>query len=100
MIEQIIYIIILVIMAFIIYKKMPLLKADKKSATVKKSQILDEYKKQLDDISFKYKNDKETQKLEKTKQLKQINQELSQNIFFDKSEHLNAMQELTKYSFS
>lgn len=97
--EQIAIILGLVLVAFIIFKRMPLTKTDIKSKAIKKSQIIDEYKKQIDTLNLRLKDDPETLKLEKTKLLKSINAELSQNIFFDADELRKAIQELTSYSF-
>ncbi len=92
-------ILILALAAFIIFKKMPLTKIDKKSKAIKKSEIIDGYKKQIDTLNLRFKDDLETLKIEKTKLLKTINAELSQNIFFDADELKQTIQELTSYSF-
>ena len=60
-----------------------------KSSIVKKSEIIDGYKKRLDSV-----NNKD----EKNEILKDINQELARNIFFDQDELKKAMQELVAYS--
>lgn len=92
-------ILILALAAFIIFKKMPLTKIDAKSKAIKKSEIIDGYKKQIDTLNFRFKDDLETLKIEKMKLLKTINAELSQNIFFDADELKQTIQELTSYSF-
>ena len=62
-------------------------------------EIIDGYKKQLDILNLRLKDEPEKLKEEKTKLLKLINAELSQNIFFDADELKQAIQELTSYSF-
>ena len=99
MMEQIALILILALGAYFIFKKMPLTKSENKSEVVKKSEIIDGYKKQIDLLNLKYKDDLATLKIEKTKLLKSINAELSQNIFFDADELKKTVQELTSYSF-
>ena len=61
-----------------------------KSSAVKKSEILNGYKQHLDKLETK---------LEKTQFLKEVNQELARNIFFDQDELKEAMKNLTAYSF-
>ncbi|RLA81494.1 MAG: hypothetical protein DRG78_09125 [Epsilonproteobacteria bacterium] len=61
-----------------------------KQPAVKKSEIILGYKKHLDTLSNKD---------EKIKFLKEINQELSRNIFFDQDELKKAIEDLTAYSF-
>ncbi len=97
--EQLLLALILAAGAFIIFKKMPLTKPDTKSKAIKKHEIIDEYKKQIDTLNLTLKDDPELLKMEQTKLLKFINQELSQNIFFDADELKQTMKELTGYAF-
>ncbi len=55
--ENIILILILALIAFIIFKKMPLTKRDPKSAIIKKNEIIDNYKKQIDTLNLRFMND-------------------------------------------
>ncbi len=90
---DILFIIILVIffigILFLIVKQLKTSSFSTKSQVVKKSEIIDGYKKTLDGVDGK---------IERTRMLKQINQELALNIFFDQDEIRKAMQELTMYS--
>ncbi len=61
-----------------------------KSSIVKKSEIIDGYKKHIDNLRTKE---------EKTQFLKEINKELARNIFFDQDELKEAVKNLTAYSF-
>jgi len=60
-----------------------------KSSIVKKSEIIDGYIKSLDKLSTKD---------EKNELLKQINNELAMNIFFDQDELRKTMQDLVAHS--
>jgi tRNA G26 N,N-dimethylase Trm1 len=60
-----------------------------KSTGVKKSEIIENYKREINKLSTKE---------EKTQYLKQINQELARNIFFDQNEIQGAMRELTNHA--
>ena len=62
---------------------------ENKSSIVKKSEIIDGYKKSLDMLSNKD---------EKNQLLKQINNELAMNIFFDQDELRKTMQDLVAHS--
>ena len=62
---------------------------ENKSSIVKKSEIIDGYKKSLDKLSNKD---------EKNQLLKQINNELAMNIFFDQDELRKTMQDLVAHS--
>lgn len=67
-----------------------------KSSAVKKSEIIDNYKNQMQNVIKTYENDKKKQIEEKTKLLKKINHELSMNLFFDKEEAKELLSELLK----
>jgi hypothetical protein len=64
------------------------LKLKRKSKVIKKQNIIENYKKQLDSL-----NNKD----QKIKTLKIINQELGRNIFFDKNEIPQIMKDLTNH---
>jgi hypothetical protein len=66
-----------------------------KSKAVKKSEIIDSYKKQMKDVLQKNEDDKSKQIQEKIKLLKKINYELSMNLFFDEKEAKELLNELT-----
>lgn len=67
-----------------------------KSAAVKKSEIIEDYKNQMKETVLLYKDDAIKLKEEKTKLLKKINYELSMNLFFDESEAKELLTELLK----
>ncbi|HIP11568.1 MAG TPA: hypothetical protein EYG73_02505 [Arcobacter sp.] len=60
-----------------------------KSTVIKRHEIIDGYKKSID-------NEKDKEKRDLL--LKRINQELARNIFFDQDELKKTMQELIAYS--
>lgn len=69
-----------------------------KAPAVKKEELIQNYKKQMIELLKKHKNDKEKQTKQKIKLLKQINQELSMNLFFEKVEARKLLQELSNLS--
>ena len=69
-----------------------------KEPAVKKDELIRAYKIQMRDLLKKYENDKETQTVEKIKLLKQINHELSMNLFFNENEATKLLKELSSYS--
>lgn len=66
-----------------------------KPTAVKKSEIIDSYKNQMREVLDKNQDDKSKQLKEKIKLLKQINHELSMNLFFDEKEAKELLNELT-----
>lgn len=66
-----------------------------KSKAVKKEELIENYKVELLNILEKYENNKELQLQEKLKFLKRVNYELSMNIFFEKEEARDLIQELS-----
>lgn len=66
-----------------------------KPATVKKDELIQNYKDELLEILEKNKENKEKQIQEKMKFLKRVNSELSMNIFFDEVEAKNLIRELS-----
>ena len=66
-----------------------------KPQAVKKDELIENYKLELLEILDKYEENKELQLQEKLKFLKRVNHELSMNIFFEKEEARNLIQELS-----
>lgn len=66
-----------------------------KSTAIKKEEIIALYQQQMIDILEKYKDNKELQIKEKIKLLKNINNELALNIFFDEQESKKILKDLT-----
>ena len=69
-----------------------------KAPAVKKEELIQSYKNQMRELLKKYENDKKIQTAEKIKLLKQINHELSMNLFFEKDEARKLLKELSLYS--
>lgn len=66
-----------------------------KAPAVKKEELIQFYRDQMKELLSKYENDKKLQTQEKIKLLKQINQELSMNLFFEKEEATKLLKELS-----
>ena len=97
--ESIILLILGVILVFVvIYLKNSFLiiKQNTKSQTVKKEEIIEQYENQMNELVKKYSSNKENLTNEKIKLLKQINHELSMNLFFDEVEAKQIIQKLSK----
>ena len=67
-----------------------------KPKAVKKEELVENYRMELLKILEKYEDNKELQLQEKLKFLKKVNYELSMNIFFEKEEARDLIQELSK----
>ena len=67
-----------------------------KPKAVKKEELIESYRVELLEILKKYEDNKELQLQEKLKFLKRVNYELSMNIFFEKEEARDLIQELSK----
>jgi hypothetical protein len=67
-----------------------------KSKVVKKDELIESYKLELQDILKEYEDNKELQMQERIKFLKRVNYELSMNIFFDENEAKELLQELSR----
>ncbi|MGE3300015.1 MAG: hypothetical protein AB7I39_06215, partial [Arcobacter sp.] len=67
-----------------------------KQKVVKKDELIESYKIELQDILERYEDNKELQMQERIKFLKRVNYELSMNIFFDENEAKELLQELSK----
>ena len=66
-----------------------------KPPAVKKDELIEDYKNQMRVLLVRYKKDKHLQTQEKIKLLKQINQDLSMNLFFEKEEATKLLKELS-----
>ena len=66
-----------------------------KPKAVKKDELIQSYRVELLEILEKYEDNKELQFQEKLKFLKRVNYELSMNIFFEKEEARELIQELS-----
>ena len=66
-----------------------------KPKAVKKDELIQSYRVELLEILEKYEDNKELQLQEKLKFLKRVNYELSMNIFFEKEEARELIQELS-----
>lgn len=66
-----------------------------KPKAIKKDELIQSYKVELLEILEKYEDNKDLQFQEKLKFLKRVNYELSMNIFFEKEEARNLIQELS-----
>ena len=67
-----------------------------KSKAVKKEEIIENYEIKMKDLVLKHSSNKENLTNEKIKLLKQINHELSMNLFFDEIEAKQIIQKLSK----
>lgn len=88
-------ILLIIFAAYLIYKQFSQKIAVKPTA-VKKDEIIEEYKQKLEQIKAEYKNDDQRLKIEKMKFIKQVNNELSMNLFFDEHEAKKIIQDLLK----
>ena len=66
-----------------------------KPKVIKKEELIENYRLELFEILEKYEGNNELQLEEKLKFLKRVNYELSMNIFFEKEEARNLIQELS-----
>ena len=66
-----------------------------KTKALKKEELIENYKLELFQILENCDNDKELELQERVKFLKKVNYELSMNIFFEKEEARNLIQELS-----
>lgn len=92
---SVIGIIILIIVIFTTLKKPSMGKV--RSKENKKIDIINRYKKRLDDELQMLNGDKKAIKSRKSVLLKEFNMELSQNIFFDKNEIRTIILDLSRY---
>lgn len=86
--------ILLMIIALFLILKNTILKPNIKPEALKKSELIDMYKQQVIDLQKTHKDSANYSK-EKIKLLKEINFQLSQNIFFSKEEAHQLIQELS-----
>ncbi|MEA3512125.1 MAG: hypothetical protein U9R37_00845 [Campylobacterota bacterium] len=88
--EIVLSILLLIILLFLIYKN----KKNIKPTAQKKYELINSYKKELEDI---LKNCKEEDRLTLKKQyLQKLNSELSRNIYFDENEAKKIVQDLAR----
>ena len=95
------YILAIILSAFATYVYLYLKKNSGKEAILKKEikskqELIEDYKKELLFILDKYKANKELQLKEKFIFLKRVNSELSMNIFFEKEEIKDFINELAR----
>lgn len=91
-------ILLALIAAAVFLTKKPFTKnGTKKSKEAKRAEIIASYKKELTDVVASCKDDRKTAILKKTELLKKFSLELSTNIFFDKKEIREIIQELASY---
>lgn len=88
--EYLFLILVILIIVLLLSKKNNI-----KQPVVKKDEIVLQYKKQMQELVQKYEHDKQKQIQEKIKLLKNINNELSMNIFFDEVESKKILKELS-----
>lgn len=88
-------ILLIIFAAYLIYKQF-FQKTVVKPSAVKKDEIIEDYKQKLEQIKAEYKNDDQRLKIEKMKFIKQVNNELSMNLFFDEHEAKKIIQDLLK----
>ena len=82
---------LVVLLNVVLKQKKIIVKAQRK----KKEEIIEAYKNQMSELLKKYDDNKEIQIQEKIKLLKNINNELSMNIFFNEEESKKILQELS-----
>ena len=92
-----IIIILVIVVVFFLVKRYTSSNTQIKSKAIKKSEIIDDYKKQLRDMIVSCKEDENLILVKRKELLKQFNQELSLNIFFDKNEIRQTLNELVNY---
>lgn len=68
--------------AFVLFKSSGATNINTKATTLSKEQLELRYQNDLRKILAKYKDDQETQKIQKMIYLKNLNEELSRNIYF------------------
>jgi len=92
----ILFVVALLIAIGVIYLKNNTFSVKTKPKHVKKEEIILEYEKQMKELVKKHSSNNEVLTYEKIKLLKQINQELSMNLFFDEIESKQIIQKLSK----
>ena len=65
-----------------------------RASAIKKDQIADQYKKELEELLKKYNNDKDEQLKQKKLFLQKVTSELSRNIYFTASDNKKLIQSL------
>ncbi|MFA7569699.1 MAG: hypothetical protein WCY75_00445 [Sulfurimonadaceae bacterium] len=90
-----IILVILIIMAVLLFFLKGRKKTAKKPAFMKKDEIIEAYKQQMQTVIQTYQNDAIQLKEKKISLIKKINQELNKNIFFNQEEIKKIIYELT-----
>lgn len=90
-----IILVILIIMAVLLFFLKGRKKTAKKPAFMKKDEIIETYKQQMQTVIQTYQNDAIQLKEKKISLIKKINQELNKNIFFNQEEIKKIIYELT-----
>jgi len=90
-----IILVILIIMAVLLFFLKGRKKTAKKPAFMKKDEIIEAYKRQMQTVIQTYENDAIQLKEKKISLIKKINQELNKNIFFNQEEIKKIIYELT-----
>lgn len=90
-----IILVILIIMALALFFLRSGKKTVKKPAFIKKGEIIDAYKQQMQILIKTYENDAIQLKEKKIDFIKRVNQELNKNIFFNQEEIKKIIYELT-----
>jgi uncharacterized membrane protein YvbJ len=90
-----IVLVVLIIIAVVLFFLRSEQKSVKKPAYVKKNEIIEGYKLQMQTLIQKYQDNEKLLKEEKTIFLKTVNQELNKNIFFTQEEIKKIIYELT-----
>lgn len=90
-----IILVILIIMAVLLFFLKGRKKTAKKPAFMKKYEIIEAYKQQMQTVIQTYENDAIQLKEKKIILIKKINQELNKNIFFNQEEIKKIIYELT-----
>lgn len=95
--EAVLLVVIAALIAFcVMYLKNTFFTPNTKPPAVKKEEIILQYEQQMKDLVSKYSSNNQVLTNEKIKLLKQINHELSMNLFFDEVESKQIIQKLSK----
>lgn len=79
---------------FVLFNMSGATNINKKTGTISKEQLELKYQKELRKLLEKHKNDPETQKIQKMIYIKNLNDELSRNIYFTHDDAKNLLQKL------
>ncbi len=93
---DIVLVFLLIILAFAIYYLLSKKKTYAKPSYVKKDEIIEDYKNQMKRIIEENKDNPSLKKAQQINLLKQINQELSMNLFFSEEEAKKLINQLAQ----